>query len=417
MATLYDTYKSKGKSLPGVGDRFADPDFAAAAAKAGVASEGYVGSAEQNTAISQHLGAPSTIVTSTEPRQNLVKNTDAFTQAIGSLQAPKQKESDTMSALIKKGQGEIDAELNTYVSQLDDIAKRSSAATQNILRGIGADYSARRAEETDSNSRYMRGLQLLGIQGGEAGATPLLHAGTLRSAEIAGHKELARIDGEERKLIAEAEQAQLDNDFKLFNEKMTAYKEARREKNQVISDLYSQALNRKKLEAADIEMVSSYAQGLYDAYETLDESERAAYIEEIANQMGVSAIAVVSALSSEKERREDRAIDNKKKTSSGKAADENTYTDQELRKLRQAGIDPNNTTAADNYLYNGGVRPVKLTMTEDLAKKLEKKDVTSDDIIRVQEYLNEGYTFDQIMEQFWPDMPDDVYNIFNEGIQ
>lgn len=408
MATLSDIYKTKGKVLPtNPVDRFSDADFSGAATKAGIKQDQYVGSEEQNNAISSYLNPP-TVVTSTTPRKDLINNTNNFSQALAYLQPKTTSSKDSMATDIKNGQGEIDNELNTYVSNLDDISKRSSLATQNLIRGIGADYTARKAEESDSNSRYMRGLQLLGIQGNDAQATPILHAGTLRSAEIAGHKELARLDGEERKLIAEAEQAQLDNDFRLFNEKMNAYKSARAEKNKVVSDLYDQALNRRKLEEADIELVSSYATGLYDEFSKLNETEKAAYVQEVANQLGVSTMAVVAAMASEKQNRIEKA-------SKGKKIDSNEYTDQEVRKLRQAGIDPENIIAADNFLYGDGVLPVKLTMTEKLAKKLTRKDVTSDDIIEIQNYLNEGYTLDQVQQL--TSMPDEIYNIFSEGIQ
>lgn len=321
MATLFDIYKSKGQQLPELGDRFNDTAFKDAAAKAGIDPGAYVGSDEQNNTISKYL-IPSTITTSSGPRQELVKNSDAFYEAV----TPKAKtRTDTLSDQIKSAQGEIDTELDTFVTALDSIGERSSTATQNLLRGIVGDYASRRAEQSDKNSRYVRGLHLLGLQGGEAQATPGLHIGTLRSAEIAGHRELERIDAQERKLIAEAEQAQIDNDFKLFNEKMNAYKEARREKNQVINDLYSQALDRRRLEQADIDLVSSYAEGLYSEYAKLGEQDRAAFVQEVADQLGVSTMSVIAAMGEE-------AYGRSSKSSS------TAFSKTDQLKLEQAGL-------------------------------------------------------------------------------
>lgn len=54
-STLYEYYLGQGKSLPGVGARFTDPAFAAAASAAGISANSYSGTADQNNKILANL--------------------------------------------------------------------------------------------------------------------------------------------------------------------------------------------------------------------------------------------------------------------------------------------------------------------------------------------------------------------------
>lgn len=321
MATLYDIYKSKGKSLPeSPTDRFSDTDFSSAAAKAGINKDVYAGTADQNNAISRFL-VPSSITTSGAPRKELTENTRLYNDALSPLA--------TMDSKVKTETKAIDDELGGYMTRLNELEKTSSLASKNLLRGITSDYTSRKAEESDQNDRYMKGLQLLGLQGGEAQATPQLQTGMLRKAEIEGHKELARIDGEERKALAEAEQAKFDNDYKLFNEKINLYKTARAEKAKVISDLYTEASNRMKFKQDEIDLMESYGAGLYSEYSKLTGTDREEFIKEVSEQLNVSPQSVVAGLAN-------HAESVKKKAGSGTPAYKLTSTQK--NKLLGAGF-------------------------------------------------------------------------------
>ena len=61
--TLYDYYSQQGKTLPKYSERFSDPTFSTAAQQAGVSSDIYTGTGEQNTAILGALLSPKTTQT------------------------------------------------------------------------------------------------------------------------------------------------------------------------------------------------------------------------------------------------------------------------------------------------------------------------------------------------------------------
>lgn len=316
MSTLYDYYNSQGKSLPKPQDRFSDTSFADAAKKAGVDPTGYTGTAEQNTAISQHLGGgivtpPEPMVSSKPVRTEVNKNLGAYDRAIASLgQLTKGTEKPVDIEKETKDQfSAADAEYNKFSQQLNDIGTRSSAAMKNLISGISSDYASRKAEEVDSNDRYMKGLQLLGIQTGTAQYLPYQQAGTLRQAEIEGHKQLGKLDAEERSALAEAEKARNDEDYKLLNDKMNLYKDLQERKRTIVSDLYTQSKNRQDLQKGEIELAGQYAPALYEEYDKLPDDQKELYIIEAAKQLKVSPMSLVNAMATEKERLQDRALE------------------------------------------------------------------------------------------------------------
>ena len=99
MATLFEIYKTKGKQLPDMPERFKDQDFLNAANKAGITSDLYTGTEEQNNAIARYM-VPSTITTSSAPRQELVKNTQMFNEALRPMTELDRNITDTITRVL-----------------------------------------------------------------------------------------------------------------------------------------------------------------------------------------------------------------------------------------------------------------------------------------------------------------------------
>ncbi len=174
MATLYDIYKSQGKALPTTAEeRFADPEFAAAAQQAGISKDQYAvnaGNAVMNTAIANLYGKTATssqptAPTTTQPTQlvtpataykdinvptgsfedpNVTSARQAQLDYINSLQQP--DENQIYQNTLAKFQAEIDATNRMYA---DELARAKTAGqgrlgTQTAMTGrrglIGSDF-------------------------------------------------------------------------------------------------------------------------------------------------------------------------------------------------------------------------------------------------------------------------------------
>lgn len=247
-------------------------------------------------------GAPPPPITTSGPvRQEVNRNVDYLNQNLNVLAGIEDQ--------AAKKEAFYDSQLAAFTKQLDDLSARSNAATKNLLRGINADYAQRQLEAADQNDRYQQGLKVLGLQTGTTKFLPFIQQGMLTFAEMEGQKELSRLDGEGKKLLAEAQQAQIDQDFRIVSQKMEAYRENEAMKSRAINDLYDQAQSRQSIQANAMKIGASIAPFLVRELAGLNDMEKQEVLQRIAQEYGVAVNDLLVGLSTYEQERADTERD------------------------------------------------------------------------------------------------------------
>lgn len=179
---------------------------------------------------------------------------------------------------------------------LDTMSARNDAATNRLIQNVTATRT-RNANAIDNDyNNYKSGLQLLGIQHNEAQFTPDLLAGHIKSAENDHMQKIQNLDAELNKAVADATDAQANNDFKTLQEKTNYIKTLKQDQKTAINDMYSSLSNQTK--ASDIE-----AHQIYDSMQSLSPDDQEAFIHAVANKFNLPVTALVQSLADEKSKR------------------------------------------------------------------------------------------------------------------
>lgn len=281
------------------------------------------------------------ITSSYYSKMNFLKNANQLSQLMNTGQIQ-----DTISKIPTIGNDYKDQ----YTMSLDNLSQRSDDSTKRLISSIQAQRQMNQNAINDSYDRYKRGIQLLGIQGGEQSFAPDLLSGKILQAENAQQMKIQQLQTEELKAIMDADDARANNNFKLLQEKMDYIKQLRTERKDAIKDIYDQQINNYKIDEMERQRANDLVASYYDDYTSVPEANKANYIKSVSQNLGINPAYIVNSLALEKQAREERVI--KSKLSGGSSGGSSIkYTNQELKKLRQAGIDPNNTEEADEFLY------------------------------------------------------------------
>ena len=153
-SNLYDYYSGQGKALPSVGSRFSDPNFSQAAAKAGVTSGAYKGTAEQNTAIMNNLGSvpsipkPTTVVSSVDKAQEFDANKGVLDKKTAELA------NANLAPVIGQPQGTVTQGQATTTATTPKGPTTPASEKGAVYNTYDADYAAAKAQaDKDKQAR------------------------------------------------------------------------------------------------------------------------------------------------------------------------------------------------------------------------------------------------------------------------
>ncbi len=240
----------------------------------------------------------------------------------------------------------VDTYSDGYTQMLDKVAQSSGNATKALIASIKAKKYQNDSAVEGNYENYKKGLQLLGIQHNQAQFTPDLLGGQILSVQNEKQQKLEQLDAEEAKALMDAEDAQAKNDLSTLKSKMEYVKQIKEEKKNAIKDLYEKMAYEQKI--GDIQ-----AGQIYDQLKQLKPADQEAFLSQISQQLNIPVGALVKSIADIKE----STI--KKATGSG-----GEYTPVELRKLRQAGINPQDIAEADDYLYGDEENTTKFSKTD-----------------------------------------------------
>lgn len=221
------------------------------------------------------------VVTSSGAKTEFTRNSADLAKLLAQLNPPK-----------PAGQTEdatIETYSDSYTDLLDKMSAKSDAATKALISSIKAKSSRREAETRDMYDSYSRALHGLGIQQNRAQSTPELLAGQITKINMDKMKKLEEYDAEETKAIMDAQQAQLDKDFKTLREKMDYIKEIRKQKGEELKALYDRMNYEEKISEIQAERI-------YSGLQNLGVAEKEIYLQKVADQLNVPYASLANAV-------------------------------------------------------------------------------------------------------------------------
>jgi len=141
---------------------------------------------------------------------------------------------------------DIDNEIKRFTDLISARSESLDAATRSSIANIESVFNRRRDQQRDINKRSLGGLTVAGVRAGRQRFAPEIQTGILSREEREGMDRISALDSQERQFIAEATQANDENQFALLNEKLNAVRNARIEKSEVIRNLEKIAIEQEK---------------------------------------------------------------------------------------------------------------------------------------------------------------------------
>lgn len=170
-----------------------------------------------------------------------------------------------------------DNQINSY---LDSFKQSTDANTAFQIGNIQQQFAQRKQQQLDANTRNEKATQNALLMGGATGQdsnaqyAPVSSQGIVSAQENYGIQQLASLDSQENNLIAQAKQAQQDQNYKLMEQKLQLAQDKRKEKLNAASKLNDQIAeqNQKAQEefiqnAKQDAIAEVYSQGITDVAE------------------------------------------------------------------------------------------------------------------------------------------------------
>ena len=318
----------------------------------------------------------------------------------------------------------------------DDYARGENATQVSLIEGIKAQSAIMRKNQELLNNRTLGAKRVLGSRYGTQEYAPDIDIGIIKDEEQQGMDRLAQIDANMKLAIAQAESAKNAKDFALATKRFDVFKQLQKAKEESIQNIFKSYIDNNKiiadnLKAKEVEDRADRDQSLqelevkapelvkqYDALKT--DAARKMWLSIMVKNTGLdeeilkgsiakSRLNTENTMSTIKNRESTitkREQAPKTKSSSTTSKNRVAYTNTELKKLRDIGIDSTNTEMADAYLY----RKIKPEDFKNSMPRLEAKNVkfsfTSnqggrDQNAKIQEIntaLSKGYKIQEIGE-------------------
>lgn len=198
----------------------------------------------------------------------------------------------SIRAIEERGSREL-ADVERTFGEARKFANQSSNALIDSIRQL---YQARIDETKEANRRLYQTKETIGIRAGRSRYTPGHEAGNLTGEEIAGQERIARWTAEMNNAVAVAEQARIDNDFRMLSVMYDRMQTTQKQINNEIAAQYDRAFKeneaRRKAEQEDFARMLDYsgrvAPSLAAELAAIQSpEERAAILQEVAGRAGI----------------------------------------------------------------------------------------------------------------------------------
>lgn len=254
------------------------------------------------------------------------------TQSIVSS-TPARNDYITGSSLLDRYTGEQDPYVTAFNTMMQNTMKTNEQTESDAIATATTSASRTRDSLEKNKQAYTAGLETAGVQSGASRYLPEYQSGIIADAKQKYVEKFQQVDNAEQLAIARARTARMTGDVALLNEQLNLIKELRKEKADALENAQKMDWEKYKFE------------------------------EEMA-------------FNKQKEARQAQndAIKLSRSGGSGGGSASGGYTKQELRKLRQAGINASDIDMADDFLYGKGQDMDKKTFLSGLNQIVNSKD-------------------------------------------
>jgi len=170
---------------------------------------------------------------------------------------------------------DLDTEIDNIIADWDNLQARSDSLTASLIADIKNQYRIKKERAEEQGRRTLRAIKQLGYRTGSYRYSAAF-TGVIDAQERATQREVNRLDAEMNSLILEAQQASIENDYKLLSQKMDLYEERRKEKIQRLKELNERLIAKNEeieKENEKIEkrrtVISLYDKGIVDPLDIL----------------------------------------------------------------------------------------------------------------------------------------------------
>lgn len=156
-------------------------------------------------------------------------------------EAPNWFNADPRARQLEQDIQEGNKAIQDAISSLDAYKTQQDQPTQGMITNIQQMFSQRKAQMEDINMRRQKQLNTLGTRSGGERYTASF-GGILAEEERSGIQRLSEIDAQQIEAENAAKQAQLDNNWKVFDKKMTLIAELQQNKQLELEELNKKAI-------------------------------------------------------------------------------------------------------------------------------------------------------------------------------
>lgn len=150
-------------------------------------------------------------------------------------------------AEIEAMQTELDKNEEDIYNTLTDLQKRSDKITQQQISAIRGQYKQLANEAREISKRRQAGLRVMGFRAGRYQFAPEIQSGIITTEKQALVTNLGKIAALEAQAISEAQQAQMDREFQIANQKISFARDLRMEKRETLKELQAKMEEEREL--------------------------------------------------------------------------------------------------------------------------------------------------------------------------
>lgn len=262
-------------------------------------------------------------------------------------------------------------QINSLYTELNTARSNLNVKNQEIIESIKRNFEQARIAEEQVTSNVLAGTEKFGNISGRSRYASETQAGIMADQIQQGKDRLNKLKADELDLIAKAERAKSEDDYKILYQVWSEKTKIQNETNKVVADLYKQSvqadkqardqqieeIKAKKQSITDqLKVIDSVAPSISEQYNQLPTNLRASFLEQAAKKYGVDVNQIKSSLMTYENERAD-----KKKTTTGSGGSGGTVSERNAYKETAGYGDVDSLLGEENFAFQvEGKEPVQL---------------------------------------------------------
>jgi hypothetical protein len=195
------------------------------------------------------LSSPTTTQPSTQTTPSTTQAPTTNTQSSTDTQTPASTgntEWDKFLATQTANQQAMATSLQQFQTQAAAVRAKLTSANQNLIDSISQSFANQVQAQKKVNDATLAGLTQTGIRAGRSRYESEAETSALSAEMTAGIQRIADLQGKRDSLIAQAQVAQTQEDWKMFYDSYSQAQQAAKEMNQSVIDMYKLRMENEK---------------------------------------------------------------------------------------------------------------------------------------------------------------------------